>query len=113
MINKAKKLKRRKLSIRRRIKGSGLRPRLAVYRSNVHIYCQLIDDIKMITLASANDLKIKKGTKIERAGIVGKQMAALAKKKKITKIVFDRSGRKFHGRVKALAEAIREGGIKF
>jgi large subunit ribosomal protein L18 len=79
----------------------------------VNIYAQLIDDAAGKTLASANDLKIKKGTKTERAAEVGKLVAEAAKKAKVETCVFDRNGYKYHGRVKALAEAAREGGLKF
>lgn len=104
---------RRKKRIRAKISGTGSRPRLVVHRSNLNISAQLIDDNKGITLASANDLKEKKGTKTERASLVGKSIASNAKKNKIDNCVFDRNGYAYHGRVKALAEAAREAGLKF
>src|SRR4030043_1970068 len=93
-------------------------PRLSVYRSGKHIYAQVIDDRKMVTLASFSDTKIKsvkdkKINKCEIAFMVGKELAALALKKKVSYVIFDKGGYKYHGRVKALAEGAREGGLKF
>jgi|OpeIllAssembly_1097287.scaffolds.fasta_scaffold477004_2 large subunit ribosomal protein L18 len=104
---------KRKLRIRSRVTGTAAIPRLAVNRSNAQIYAQLINDEIHKTLLAASDLDIKKGTKTEKASLVGKKIAELALKKKIKKVVFDRSGYKFHGRVKALAEGAREGGLQF
>lgn len=104
---------RRKKSIRKQISGTASVPRLSVYRSNNHIYAQLIDDEGSITLASASDLKIAKGSATEKAQKVGEEVAKAAKTKKIDKVVFDRNGYKYHGRVRALAEAAREAGLKF
>lgn len=104
---------RRKNRIRAKVSGTAERPRLAVYRSNTHITAQLIDDIAGKTLVGANDLKVKKGTKVERAQQVGKAIAEAAKEKKLEAVVFDRNGYQYHGRVKALADAAREGGLKF
>lgn len=101
--------------VRASLKSSG-RPRLTILRSNENIWAQLIDDTKGITLASASTkvLKSKKGdTKIVRAGLVGAEIARLALAQKITQIVFDRGSYKYHGRVKAVAEAAREGGLEF
>jgi large subunit ribosomal protein L18 len=86
--------------------------------SSMHIYAQVIDDTKRITLASFSDKKIKdikdkKLNKSERAFLVGKELAVLALKKKVTKVIFDKGGYKYHGRVKSLAEGSREGGLKF
>lgn len=109
----------RRLRIRRRIrkviKGTAERPRLSVFRSNKNIYAQLIDDVNGITLASAGSLKDKKATAAgtEQASFVGKDLAAKAKKAGIETCIFDRGGYLFHGRVKALADAAREGGLKF
>lgn len=94
------------------------RLRLAVFRSNKHIYAQIIDDEKGHTLVAANekDLKLKKEeklTKTQKAKMVGKILAEKAKRKKITNVWFDRRAYKYHGRVKALAEGAREGGLKF
>jgi large subunit ribosomal protein L18 len=108
--------KRRHKRIRAKIFGIEKRPRLCVFRSTKHIYAQLIDDEKGHTIASANDLELKgieKMTKIEKAKEVGKLIAKKAKEKNIEKVVFDRGGYKYHGRVKALAEGAREGGLKF
>jgi len=100
--------------VRAKVSGTAERPRLSVFRSNRRVFLQLIDDDRGITLVSASDLKLKKKMKkTEIAKEVGKELAALAAKKKITKAVFDRGGYKFHGRVKAAAEGAREGGLKF
>lgn len=88
-------------------------PRLVVYRSNSHIYAQLIDNKSSEVLAHASDLKITKGTNTEKAAEVGKKIAELAKKAKVSRVVFDRSGYRYHGRVKALADAARDNGLKF
>lgn len=105
--------KRRHGRIRSQVAGTAMRPRLAVFRSNKFIYAQLIDDTNGTTLASASDIKDNKGTKIERAMMVGKQIADNAKKANIQAVVFDRGGFIFTGRVKALADAAREGGLQF
>lgn len=101
-------------------KTSSDRPRLCVYRSNKNIEAQIIDDIKGITIASASTIdkeiktKLKKtSTKTEQSILVGKTLAERALKNKIKKVVFDRNGFNYHGRVKALAEAAREGGLSF
>ena len=93
-------------------------PRLSVYRSGKHIYAQVIDDKKGITLASFSDTKLKslkdkKVNKTDTAFMVGKELAVLALKKKVSHVIFDKGGYKYHGRVKALAEGAREGGLKF
>lgn len=105
--------KRRQARIHRRVLGTSKRPRLSVFRSGKHIYAQLIDDEKEGTLVSASDLKIKKGTKMEKALSVGEELAKEALKKKIKKVVFDRSGFSYHGRVEVLAEGARKGGLEF
>ena len=97
---------------RSKVFGTKERPRLLVLRSNKHIYALLIDDTKGNTLFRSSDKDLK-GTKTEKAKKVGALTAKEAKAKKITSIVFDRGGYKYHGRVKALAEALREGGLKF
>jgi large subunit ribosomal protein L18 len=100
--------------IRSRVEGTGERPRLAVFRSNRYMYAQLIDDVKQITLASASDISLTdKMTKVERATTVGKKLADEAKKKNITAVVFDRGGFSYRGRVQALADGAREGGLQF
>jgi large subunit ribosomal protein L18 len=106
-----------KLRVRQVINGTQERPRLSVFRSNKEIYCQLINDLAGQTLvaASSNEKGIleKKGTKTEKAKLVGQLIAERAKEQGIDTIVFDRNGYLYHGRVKALAEAAREGGLKF
>ena len=104
---------RRHNRIRAKVSGTPAKPRLAVFRSARYITAQLIDDEKSVTIISASDLKSTKGKKIERAEIVGKEVAKLAKEKGITKVVFDRGGFLYAGRVKALADAARAGGLIF
>lgn len=105
---------RRAKRIRSTISGTAARPRLAVFRSNRFISAQLIDDVKGVTLAAATDRKSgTKGSKLERAAAVGKALAKAAGEKKIADAVFDRGGFLYTGRVKALAEGAREGGLKF
>jgi large subunit ribosomal protein L18 len=107
---------RRHRRIRRRIFGTAERPRLVVFRSNRGIEAQLVDDVDGRTLASASSRGLKKsfkGTKSDQAAEVGKLLAANAKKAGIETVVFDRGGYLFHGRVKALADGAREGGLKF
>ena len=102
-----------KRKIRALVSGSQARPRLTVFRSNNFLYAQLIDDAKGATLASINDTKKAKGTKVEGAIVAGKALAAAAKAKGITAVVFDRNGFKYAGRIKAFADAAREGGLDF
>jgi large subunit ribosomal protein L18 len=106
---------RRQRRIRGKVAGTAARPRLAVYRSNKGIFAQLIDDESGRTLAGASWLGLKsfKGNRIEQATEVGKAVADAAKKAGIETVVFDRGGYLYHGRVKALAEGAREGGLKF
>ncbi len=101
--------------IRNKIIGTKETPRLNVFRSNAHIFAQIIDDEKGVTLASSSsvELKIKNGNNSEGAALVGKDIAEKAKKAKITKVVFDRGGYLYHGRVAALAEAARANGLEF
>jgi large subunit ribosomal protein L18 len=103
--------------IRRVVKGTAERPRLSIHRSNKQIYAQLIDDVKGVTLASASsaakDANIAKGKKVDAAKEVGKTIAAKATESGIKAVVFDRGGYLYHGRVKALAEGAREGGLTF
>jgi len=104
----------RKRRVKRAISGRTEKPRMTVYRSNSHIYCQIIDDKNQKTLVESSDLKLKvKGPKIKLATEVGRNIAVKAIKHKITKVVFDRNGNKYHGRVKALADGAREGGLIF
>ena len=106
---------RRHRRIRGKVAGTAERPRLAVFRSNKGIFAQLIDDETGRTLAGASWLGLKgfKGNRIDQAAEVGKAVAAAAKKAGIESVVFDRGGYLYHGRVKALAEGAREGGLKF
>ncbi len=101
-----------KARIRAKVKGTAERPRLTVFKSNKFIYAQLIDDVAGVTLAQANSAEMK-DKKMDAAVKVGKALAEAAKAKKITKAVFDRNGYIFTGRVLALAEAAREGGLEF
>jgi large subunit ribosomal protein L18 len=104
---------RRHVRVRRKVSGTAERPRLAVYRSNRHIYAQLIDDDRARTLASASDREVQGGgeNKTDVAKAVGGLIAARAKAAGIERVVFDRGGRLFHGRVAALAEGAREKGL--
>jgi large subunit ribosomal protein L18 len=104
---------RRHARIRSQVSGTAQRPRLSVFRSNKFIYAQLIDDTQGVTLGAASDIKDTKGTKVERAQRVGAAIAESAKKAGITTVVFDRGGFKYTGRVQALADAAREGGLQF
>ena len=111
---------RRKMRIRRKIAAtSGGRPRLSVFRSSKQIYAQVIDDEKGRTLVAASSLEkamrdqLKTGATVEAARLVGKEIAERAKKAGVAKVVFDRGGYMYHGRVKALAEGAREGGLEF
>ena len=120
MINKIDKneiRKRKHLRVRKTVSGTTERPRLCVYRSNSHIYAQIIDDTTGTTLAAASsldkDVKTENGSNIEAAKEVGKLIASRAQDKKITEVVFDRGGYVYHGRVAALAEAAREAGLQF
>jgi len=116
---KQKRLQHRKWSIRSRIFGSPERPRLSVFRSDKHIYAQLIDDFAGKTLAAASSAltevrgELKNGGNIVAAQRVGKAIAERAKQIGVSKVAFDRGGRQYHGRVKALADAAREGGLSF
>jgi large subunit ribosomal protein L18 len=106
------KKSRLKRKIRAKISGTEVRPRLSVFRSNTGIYAQLIDDVRAVTIASANDMG-KKGSKMEGAVAVGKDIASAAKAKGVSTVVFDRGGFKYAGRIKALADAAREAGLNF
>lgn len=105
---------RRAHRVRKTVRGSSERPRLAVSVSNLHVSAQLIDDDSGKTLAYATTVGQKMtGTMTEKASLVGAQIAAKAKKAKVSKVVFDRSSRKYHGRIKALADAARAEGLEF
>jgi large subunit ribosomal protein L18 len=115
-FSKAKRRKRIHFRVRRHVKGTAARPRLNIFRSNHYIYAQLIDDVAGHTLAAASShekaVEIK-GTRTEQAAQVGKLIAERAAEHKIENVVFDRAGYLYHGRVKALADGAREGGLKF
>jgi large subunit ribosomal protein L18 len=110
---------RRHARVRNKISGTAQRPRLCVFRSTNHIYAQVIDDVGGHTLAAASTLtpELRKDssgkTKVAQAGLVGTYVAKIAVGRDISEVVFDRGGYKYHGRVKALAEAAREAGLKF
>jgi large subunit ribosomal protein L18 len=110
---------RRHARIRKRVKGTGDKPRLSVYRSLSHIYAQVIDDVSRQTIAAASDVEADLKTKsagkkkAEVATMVGELVAERAKEKGVSQVVFDRGGYPFHGRIKALAEAARAGGLRF
>ncbi|MDA0737928.1 MAG: 50S ribosomal protein L18 [Nitrospirae bacterium] len=116
---KRRRFVRRKARVRKKISGIAGRPRLNVFRSNAHIYAQIIDDVEGRTLVSASSREkfiqdaVSTGGSKEAAKAVGKTLAERAKAANVTAVVFDRGGRLFHGRVKALADASREEGLKF
>ena len=114
-LSKLQRRVRIKRRIRKIISGTATKPRLSVYRSNKEIYAQLVDDVNGVTLASVSsrDKEIKASTKAEAAAAVGKSIAEKATKAGIVTIAFDRNGYLYHGRVKVLAEAARESGLKF
>jgi large subunit ribosomal protein L18 len=110
---RAEQRQRRHLRVRRRLSGTAERPRLVVYRSLKHIYAQLVDDTASRTIATVSDHALAEGRKTEKSAEVGRQIAARAKDAGITRVVFDRAGYKYHGRVKAVADGAREGGLEF
>jgi large subunit ribosomal protein L18 len=108
----------RHLRIRKKVRGTAARPRLSVYRSSIHIYAQLVDDVGGVTLASASSRedvqsKVEGKGRVAVSGAVGKLLAERAKAKGITQVSFDRGGFLYHGRVKALADGARAGGLEF
>ncbi len=114
-LSRQDRRQRIKFRIRKKVSGTAERPRLSVFRSNRHISAQIIDDIAGVTLTAASSLAKGvevKGTKIEQAEQIGTMVAEKAKAAGITEVVFDRNGYLYHGRVKALAEAARKGGLK-
>jgi len=118
-VNRKAQTRKRHSRLRVKLMGTTEAPRLAVYRSTKHIYAQIIDDIKRVTLVSASSVdpelkgKISHGGNIEAAKLVGELIAKRAKKANISDVVFDRGGFLYHGRVSALADAAREGGLNF
>jgi len=116
MTQKRNRIAIRHRRVRAKISGTALRPRFSVFRSNQHIYGQLIDDEKGKTLASVNDSQLEKSKKAKKSELAKEVGLALAKKAvglKIKEVVFDRGGFKYHGRIKQLAEGAREGGLAF
>ena len=118
ILSKNETRKRRKVRIRKKISGTADRPRLVVYRSNLHIYVQIVDDAAGVTLAAASTLALSRGG--EKAGCnkagadrVGREIARLAQERNIRQVVFDRNGYLYHGRIKAVADGAREGGLEF
>ena len=117
-MTKEESRQRRKIRIRKKIAGSAERPRLVVFRSNMHLYAQIVDDTTHATLVSASTLVLSKGGEkvhCNKAGaeLVGKEVARLAKEKNISRVVFDRNGYIYHGKIKAVADGAREGGLEF
>lgn len=116
-LTKFERRNRIKKRVRKKLSGTAERPRLSVYRSNKQIYAQIIDDLNETTLTAASssekEIASAEGSKSEKAKMVGKLIAEKAKKAGIEEVVFDRSGYLYHGRVKQLADAAREGGLKF
>lgn len=113
MQNKNEKRIRLKAKIRSRVSGTNTRPRLTVFRSNKFIYAQVVNDLTGKTLAEASDVKIKKGTKTERAKEVGRLIGEACLGAKINEVVFDRNGFKYTGRIKSIADQARASGLKF
>ena len=117
--DKVRQLEKRRRRVRQNVIGTADRPRLNVFRSSAHIYAQVIDDMKGATLAAASSLdkslrtSLKSTSSIEAAKAVGKLLADRAKAAQVSAVVFDRGGRMYHGRIKALAEASREAGLQF
>ena len=104
---------RRHLRVRKKVSGTSERPRLVVFRSLKHITAQIVDDVKRRTILTVSSTDLTSGKKTEKSTEVGKRIAARAKDAGITKVVFDRAGYKYHGRVKAVADGAREGGLEF
>ena len=116
--NRAGARQRRKIRIKKKISGTTERPRLVVFRSNLHIYAQIVDDEKGNTLAAASTLALRKerteaGANRAGAELVGREIARLAREKNILKVVFDRNGYLYHGRIKAVADGARAAGLEF
>ena len=116
-LSRKESVKRRHRRVRKKVNGTPERPRLCVFRSNKHIYAQVIDDVAQHTLVAASDFNVKSqstsGATCEVSAEVGKLVAQRALEKGIAKVVFDRGGNLYHGRIKALADAAREAGLDF
>ena len=104
---------RRHLRVRKKVAGTPERPRLVIFRSLKHISAQIVDDVAGRTLMTVTSTQLESGKKTEKSTEVGKRIAARAKEAGITKVVFDRAGYKYHGRVKAVADGARQGGLEF
>jgi large subunit ribosomal protein L18 len=113
LLKKLANLGLRKNRVRSKVIGTSERPRLSVFVSNQHVHAQIIDDSKAVTLASSTSVKGVKGSLSEKAAWVGSDIAKKAKKANVVKVMFDRGGRKYEARLKALAEAARKGGLEF
>jgi large subunit ribosomal protein L18 len=117
MVTKVIRRQKIRFGIRKKVSGTAARPRLSVFRSNSDIYVQLIDDADSKTLASASsrdkDIAAQKATKVEKSKLVGAAIARKAAELGLKEVVFDRGGNLYHGRVKAVAEGAREGGLQF
>lgn len=118
MKTKNEARQRRKIRIRKKISGTAVRPRLVVFRSNLHMYAQVVDDLSGTTLVSSSTLALSKnGTSVrcnkDGAKAVGLEIARLAREKNIVSVVFDRNGYLYHGKIKAVADGAREGGLEF
>ena len=111
--SREEKRTRRHLRVRKKVSGTSERPRLVIYRSLKHIYAQLVDDVAQHTLMTVSSHAITEGKKTEKSAAVGKTLADKAKKAGITRVVFDRAGYRYHGRVKAVADGAREGSLDF
>jgi len=115
--SRSEKRYRRHVRIRRRLEGSAERPRLVIFRSLKHAYAQLVDDARGVTVLGVSDgsegIQVEGAGKVGKARAVGKLLAEKAKAAGITKVVFDRAGYRYHGRVQAIAEGAREGGLEF
>ena len=105
--------KRRVLRVRKKLKGSGKKPRLSVYKSNKNIFAQIIDDEKKITIIGISTIPLKVKNKKETAKVIGEKIASMAKEKEIEKVVFDRGRFKYHGIIKEFADAARKAGLEF
>lgn len=117
-LSKNETRQRRKVRIRKKVNGTPERPRLVVYRSNLHLYAQIVDDNAGKTLVATSTLALKKSESgahcnVGGATLVGKEIARLAKDQNINTVVFDRNGYLYHGRIKAVADGAREGGLEF
>ncbi len=118
MLSKNEVRKKRKIRIRKHLSGTPERPRLVVFRSNLHIYAQIVDDVSGTTLVQTSSLTLSKGgaaVKPNKVGAeqIGKEVARIAIEKNIKQVVFDRNGYLYHGRIKAVADGAREGGLEF